>query len=178
MHTYNLKVKDIEFTIDRDNIAWGDGEHHSTAFMLDAISRYGVKDKTVLDIGTGSGILSVLCGKLGAKSILAVDIDPHVLDVAKHNFEANGVEVEVKRNDLTHGITEQYDVVLANLHFAVQFENVKTVANVLKDDGLLIMTWKNNTRFEDHVKGFEVIEHVAGEDYDGYVLRKKQTGGA
>lgn len=173
MHTYNLNVNNITFTINRDEIAWGDGEHESTAFVLDAISRHDVKDKTVLDIGAGTGILSVLCAKLGAKSILAVDIDKRVLGMAEHNFKANGVEVETKWNDLTKGITEQYDVVLANLHFMVQFENVKTVANVVKDDGLLIMTWKNFTKFEDHVKGFEIIEHVAGEDYDGYVLKKK-----
>ena len=173
MHTYNLNINGTEFTIERDKIAWGDGEHHSTAYMLEAISRHGVKDKNVLDIGTGTGILSVLCSKLGAKDILAVDIDPHVLDVAAHNFKNNGVEAEVKINNLTHGITEQYDVVLANLHWMVQFENVKTVADVVKDGGLLIMTWKNFTKFEDHVKGFEIIEHVAGEDYDGYVLRKK-----
>lgn len=171
MLTYNLHINDVTFTIDRDNIAWGDGEHHSTAFMLDAISRYGVTDKSVLDIGTGSGILSVLCGKLGAKSILALDIDPHVLDVAKHNFEANGVHVETKWNDLTKGIEEQYDVVLANLHYIVQFENVKTVRQFVKDDGLLIMTWKNNSKFENFVKGFEIIEHIPGEDYDGYVLK-------
>ena len=173
MHTYNLNINGTIFTIERDKIAWGDGEHHSTAYMMDAISRHEVKDKTVLDIGTGTGILSVLCGKLGAKEILAVDIDPHILDIANHNFKTNGVEVEIKRNDLTRGITKQYDIVLANLHFMVQFENVKTVRDVVKDDGLLIMTWKNNTRFEDFVKGFETIEHVVGEDYDGYVLKKK-----
>lgn len=174
MHTYNLNINGTEFTIERDKIAWGDGEHHSTAYMLEAISRYGVKDKTVLDIGTGTGVLSVLCSKLGAKSILAVDIDPHVLDVAMHNFRVNGVEVEVKRNNLTQGISEQYDVVLANLHFMVQFDNVKTVRKVVKDDGLLITTWRNNTRFEDRVFGFEIIEHIPGEDYDGYVLRPKK----
>ena len=173
MLTYNLHINDVTFTIDRDNIAWGDGEHHSTAYMLDAISRHGVKDKSVLDIGTGTGILSVLCGKLGAKEILAVDIDPHVLDVATDNFKNNGVEVETKRTNLAAGITEQFDVVLANLHFMVQFENVKTVRDVVNDDGILIMTWKNFCKFEDFVKGFEIIEHIPGEDYDGYVLRKK-----
>lgn len=173
MHTYNLNINGTTFTIDRDKIALGDGEHETTDFMLKAISKYGVKDKTVLDIGTGTGILSVLCGKLGAKHILAVDIDPYVLKVAMHNFKANGIEAETKANNLTHGITEQFDIVLANLYFAIQFENMKIVRNVVKDDGLLIMTWKNNTRFEDHVKGFEIIEHVAGEDYDGYILRKK-----
>lgn len=173
MTTYELNIDGIKFTINRDEIAWGDGEHESTAFMLDAISRHGVKDKTVLDIGTGTGILSVLCAKMGAKSIIAVDIDKRVLSMAEHNFKTNGVAIETKWNNLTKGITEQYDIVLANLHFAVQFENVKTVADVVKDDGLLIMTWKNFTKFEDHVKGFEIIEHVAGEDYDGYVLKKK-----
>lgn len=176
MHTYNLNIKGVDFTIDRDNIAWGDGEHESTAFMLNAIEHYGVKNKTVLDIGTGTGILSVLCGKLDAKSILAIDIDPHVLDVAKHNFEANKVNAEIKRNNLTQGITEKYDVVLANLHWQVQFENVKTIRNVVKDDGLLIMTWKNQFVFPKHFKDcFETILHVQGEDYDGYVLRPLTT---
>ena len=172
MERYDLNISGIEFTIDRNEFAWGDGEHESTQYMMQFISKYGVKDKAVLDIGTGTGILSVLCSKLGAKEILAVDIDPKVLECAKANFSANGVEAEAKQNNLTAGITKQYDVVLANLHWMVQFENVKTVADVVKDDGLLIMTWKNNTRFEDFVKGFEIIEHVAGEDYDGYVLRK------
>lgn len=174
MKTYNLNINGIKFTVDRDNVAWGDGEHESTDFVLKAVSRYGVKDKSVLDIGTGTGVLSVLCSKLGAKNILAVDIDPHVLDVAMHNFKANSVEVEVKLNDLTKGITEKYDIVLANLHYAVQFENIKTVHNVLKDDGLLIMTWKNQFVFPKYFKDcFEVIQHVLGEDYDGYVLKKK-----
>lgn len=172
MHTYNLNIKGIEFTIERDKIAWGDGEHESTAYMLEAISHYGVKDKTVLDLGTGTGILSVLCGKLNAKSILAIDIDPHVLDVANHNFKMNNVEVQTLRNNLTVGLTEKYDVVLANLHFMVQFENVKTVRQFVKDDGLLIMTWKNQFVFpKDFKDQFETILHVQGEDYDGYVLK-------
>ena len=170
MNTSNLHIDGIEFTISSDELAWGDGGHESTAFMLDAISRYGVRGKTVLDVGTGTGILSVLCGKLGAKHILAIDIDPYVLKVAKHNFNANRVEAETKANNLTHGLAEQYDIVLANLYYEVQFENIKTVRDVVKDNGLLIMTWKNINKF--HVEGFEIIEHVAGEDYDGYVLRK------
>lgn len=173
MEQYNLNINGTTFTIDRDEIAWGDGEHHSTAYMMDAISRHGVQDKSVLDIGTGTGILSVLCGKLGAKHILALDIDPKVLECATANFKANGVEVETKQNNLTQSLDYKADVVLANLHWAIQLQNVRTVAESLNDNGLLIMTWKNAFKFEQYVKGFEIIEHVAGEDYDGYVLRKK-----
>lgn len=171
MYRYNLGIDGVEFIIDRDCRAWGDGEHESTSFMLNAISKYGVKDKTVLDIGTGTGILSVLCGKLGATSVTAIDIDPLVLRCAENNFKTNGVNIDIKQNNLTHGIAERYDIVLANLHWAVQFDNVRTVRQVVKDDGLLIMTWKNANKFKNYVYGFEVIEHVPGEDYDGYVLK-------
>lgn len=175
MKKYNLDIDGIKFTIERDKLVWGDGEHHSTRYMIDAVRRYGVKDKIVLDIGTGTGILSVLCGKLGARHILAVDIDKHCLEIAKHNFKENNIEVETKQNNLTNNLNYKADVVLANLHYNVQFENVKTVANVLKEDGLLIMTWnKYQFSFEEHVKGFEVIEHFDGQEYDLYVLRKEK----
>lgn len=169
-----LNVKGLICAITTNRMVWGDGEHHSTAFMLDAITRYSVEDKTILDIGTGTGILSVLCGKLGAKNILAVDIDPNALEVAKRNFKENNVEVETKQNNLTSSLNTKFDVVLANLQSTVQIENIKNVGDVLKDDGLLIMTWFNLFPFEEMVKGFEVLEHVPLEEYDGYVLRKEK----
>lgn len=173
MEKYELNIDGTEFFIFKDRLAWGDGQHESTGFMLDLISKYGVKDKTVIDVGTGTGILSVLCGKLGASHILALDIDTHSLEWARKNFKRNGVEVEAEVNDLTNHLDDKADVILANLPGPVQVENLKNVGKNLNDDGLLIASWWNKLRFEDYVRGFKVVEHIKGEDYDAYVLKKE-----
>lgn len=169
----NLNIDGIEISIEKSGGAWGDGNHESTQFMMQSIVKYGVKDKVVLDIGTGTGILSVLCGKLGAKDILAIDVEESIVECAKANFKANGVEAKAICNYLTQNLDYKADVVLANLQFPIQHQNVDTIADKLKDDGIFIMTWENIFSFERFVKGFEIIEHVKGpRDYDGYVLRK------
>lgn len=172
METYDLDIDGTEFQITKDGYAFGDGEHESTRFMLNAICKYGVKDKTVLDIGTGTGILSVLCGKLGAKEILAIDVDEESLKCAEKNFKANNVEVKILSNNLTYSLDGKADIILANLPGPVQHENLLTIKDKMYKDSLLIMTWMNFFPFEQYVKGYEVIEHVPGVQYEGYVLKK------
>ena len=172
MHKYDINVNDITFTIFKDDSVWGDGKHESTKNILNLISKYGVKGKSVIDIGTGTGILSVLCGKLGASRILALDIDPNSLEWARKNFKRNNVDVEVEINDLTKCIDDKADVIVANLPGAVQVDNLITVKNNLNDDGLFIMSWWNKLEFKDYVKGFEIMDHIPGDDYDVYVLKK------
>ena len=172
MQIYDFNINGIEFSIFKDKRVWGDGEHESTKYMMNFIAKYGVKDKSVIDIGTGTGILSVLCAKLGASHILALDIDTHSLEWARKNFKRNDVEVEVEVNNLTDYIDDKADVILANLPGPVQVENVKTVSKNMNNDGLFIMTWWNKLKFEDYVRDFEVIDHIEGKDYDGYVLKK------
>lgn len=175
MEKHDFYVNDVKFFIFRDRFVWGDGKHESTKYMMEFISKYGVENKTVIDIGTGTGILSVLCGKLGASHILALDIDTHSLEWARKNFKRNNVTVDVEVNNLTYHIDDKADIILANLPGTIQVENVKTVAKNLNDDGLFILSWWNTLKFEDYVKGFDVIEHIAGNDYDGYVLKKSTT---
>ena len=172
MERCEIKRKTVTFRIFKDNTAWGDGKHESTKHMMEFIEKYGVKGKTVIDIGTGTGILSVLCGKLGASHILALDIDVPSLEWARKNFKRNNVEVDVEINDLTKYIDDKADVVLANLPGPIQVENIKTVGKNINKDGILIASWWNKLKFEEYVKGFDVIDHIPGEDYDGYVLKK------
>ena len=64
---YNLSINDINFSIMTDDRVWGDGEHETTQYMLQFIEKYGVADKTVIDVGTGTGILSVFAENLEQK---------------------------------------------------------------------------------------------------------------
>lgn len=175
METYNLNVDGVEFTIKKNEDVWGDGQHGSTQMMMQFISKYGVKDKSVIDVGTGTGILSVLCGKLGAKDILAIDCDDKVLECAEANFKANNVKARTLKNDLLRGVDEKADVVVANLPFVMQFQLVGQVKNILKDDGLFIMLWEHPYYYDKFVKGYEIVDCTKGERYDGYVLKKMEV---
>ena len=168
----DINVNGIEFFVYKNKYVWGDGEHESTRNIMELICKYGVKDKSVIDIGTGTGILSVLCGKLGAKSILALDIEPHCLEYARKNFKRNNVNVDVEINYLTKDIDDKADIVLANLPAPIQPENLEEVPKNLKEDGLLIISWWNAMEFEKSSQGFEIVEHIKGNDYDVYVLKK------
>ena len=175
MDIKHITINDVSLDVYKDDKVFGDGEHESTKFMLSAIERYGVKDKTVIDVGTGTGILSIFAKLSGASHVLALDIDAHSLEYARKNFKRNNVDVDVEINDLVRCLDDKADVVLANLPGHLQTENIKLVDKNLNDDGLFICTWWNKIPFEDFTfyLNWEVVERFEGEDYDGYVLRQR-----
>lgn len=173
MERIDFNIHGVEFSIFKDDLVWGDGRHETTQFMMELIYKHGVKDKSVIDIGTGTGILSVLCGKLGAFEILALDSDTHSCEWARKNFKRNKVEAEVEVGDLTRYVNDKADVVIANLPGPMQLENMNIVNHNLNDEGILIISWEKVWKFEDYVTAFEVIDHIEGTDYDGYVLKRK-----
>ena len=72
---------------------------------------------TLLDVGTGSGILAIAAARLGARDIVAVDIDPDAVRVARENVAHNGLEpfIEVRKGDLLQGLSQRFDFAVANI---------------------------------------------------------------
>ncbi|NPV88777.1 methyltransferase domain-containing protein [Coprothermobacteraceae bacterium] len=95
-------------------MAFGTGEHESTKLALNLLTRLDLLDRTVLDVGTGSGILAIYAAKAGAKKTRGIDIDPIALDNARENAALNNVVVDFEVAD-AYEITGRYDVVVANL---------------------------------------------------------------
>ena len=98
-------------------MAFGTGTHESTQLCLEVLERLPLNGRTVLDIGTGSGILAIASAKLGAASVLACDIDPVAVQVARANCCRNGADHRVR---LFTGEVEAlagsgFDIILANL---------------------------------------------------------------
>ena len=97
-------------------MAFGTGTHETTAMCVGLIEKY-YKGGTLLDVGTGSGILAIAAARLGADDVVAVDIDPDAVRVAKENVAHNGLEkaIDVRKGDLLQGLSQQFDFAVANI---------------------------------------------------------------
>ncbi|MGY9081631.1 MAG: 50S ribosomal protein L11 methyltransferase [Acidimicrobiales bacterium] len=96
--------------------AFGSGHHPTTRLALTAMRSIVGPGARVLDVGCGTGILSIAAARLGAKAVLGIDLDYDILEVADANVEANGVADQVSlRTDDVHDLTECFDIVVANI---------------------------------------------------------------
>lgn len=171
MKKTELSVNDINFTIYSDSIVFGDGSHETTKLVLELLSKCEIRNKFVMDIGTGTGILSVFSSLSGASRVVAIDANGGALEWARKNFKTNNVNVEIELTNLTDEIDDKADIIVANLPMPEQVENLKTVKKNLNENGILIVSWFNQVPLEDFNKEFEVIGHIDGREYDAYVLK-------
>jgi ribosomal protein L11 methyltransferase len=97
--------------------AFGDGTHPTTALCLQALERHMVPGVSLFDLGTGTGILSIAAAKLGAGSILALDIDREAVSVARENIALNHVaeRIRVEQGSLAQALTGEFGIAQAPL---------------------------------------------------------------
>ncbi len=98
-------------------MAFGTGTHETTRMCLELLEKHLGGGMRVMDVGTGRGILAIAAAKLGAENVLAIDIDPDAVKVAKENVALNGVaeRVKVVRADLVSGETMACELAVANI---------------------------------------------------------------
>ena len=113
---YETKENQLVIEID-PGMAFGTGSHETTSMCLLELEKYIQPENTLLDIGTGSGILSIAAALLGARKAVGVDLDPVAVEVARQNVMLNRVsdQVEIIHGDLVSTISGQYDIVVANI---------------------------------------------------------------
>ena len=114
--SYEAGVDDLVIELD-PGMAFGTGSHHTTAMcirLLEELVRPGMQ---VIDVGAGSGILSIVCAKLGAGEVCSVDLDSVAVRAACENIHLNKVEhiVKVTQGDLLTGFSGQADLIVANI---------------------------------------------------------------
>ncbi|MCI8610117.1 MAG: 50S ribosomal protein L11 methyltransferase [Firmicutes bacterium] len=163
---YDYDRKPGELVIELDpGMAFGTGTHETTSLCLRLMEDYMEPGDKVLDVGCGSGILSIAGALLGASEVVGVEIDPVAVDVAKQNISLNGVgHVAIaKYGDLTKGVDYKADVVVANLMADLVMMLSPDVVKVMKPDAKFIssgiLVEKRDQVAEAIVNsGFQIIE--------------------
>jgi ribosomal protein L11 methyltransferase len=124
----------IEIVIN-PGLSFGTGNHFTTRFCLEQLDRFVPQGgiKTMLDIGTGSGVLAIAAVKLGVEKALGVDFDPICVECSIENATANGVaeKTSFRQHDITDGWPdEKYDIVCANIYSTLLIDNASTLLRV------------------------------------------------
>ena len=121
-------------------MSFGTGHHATTYLMVKNMLDLNFKDRTVLDFGTGTGILAILAEMEGARSILAIDNDEWSIDNGRENLAANActkIKLELK-DTLPQG--QKFDIILANINRHILLEHAEALADSLEQGGSLLLS--------------------------------------
>ena len=123
-------------------MAFGTGQHPTTRLSISLLEKTIKGDEILADIGTGSGILSIVAAKLGARRIDAIDLDETALPVAFKNFQLNSVEETIRLHvgNGLHACTGTYDVIIANILTKALLPMVPRFPQFLNADGAVILS--------------------------------------
>lgn len=124
----------IELVIN-PGLSFGTGNHFTTRFCLEQLDRFVPASgaKTMLDVGTGTGILAIAAVKLGAEKAIGTDFDPVCIEQSKINAKENGVteRTEFRQHDMTDGWPdEKFDIVCANLYASLLIDHAPTLLRI------------------------------------------------
>lgn len=140
---YEPREDDVVISID-PGMAFGTGHHPTTRMCMELLEQYIEPGYRVLDLGCGSGILSILAAKLGASEVLGLEIDSTAAAVAASNVQMNGVQDIVKIQDATlpnpHALRGNYDLLVANVSAKVITDLAEHVVDVVRSGGRLIFS--------------------------------------
>lgn len=161
--------------------AFGTGTHATTKMCLELLERYVESGTTLLDIGSGSGILSIASVLLGADYAVGVDIDPVAVKVAKENAQINCVDTKTEyiEGDLLEKINGTYDIVCANIVADVIISLLDTVPDFMHDNSLFICSGIIDVRENDVLAaleshGFTIIEECECENWRAFALKLRE----
>lgn len=171
----NYVPKGNEIVVELDpGMAFGSGTHPSTRLSLVGLEAAVKPGDTVMDVGTGSGILAIAAAKLGAIRVDAVDIEPVSVRSAKENAERNevGTLIHVELGTAGTPFTGQYDVVVANIISRVLIELATGISAAVKPGGSLVLAGvieEHESKVRDvfEPRGFTLIQRRQIEDWVG-----------
>lgn len=168
----------IDITIDAEQ-AFGTGTHETTYMIVNELTDICLEDKSVLDCGCGTGILSIAASKLGATRVTAYDIDDWSVRNTKHNCTLNGVEnanVILGDASVLADIKESFDIVIANINRNILMADMPEFRKKMASGGLLILSGFYDSDADMLIKkgqesGLELIKKTNRNDWAALILR-------
>ncbi len=167
--------------------AFGTGMHETTQLCLRALKKYITKDTVMLDVGTGSGILSIVSLMYGAKHAVGTDLDPCAIEATRENMEVNGIETSKMEVMIGNIISDKevqdrvgyecYDIVVANILADVLEPLTPVIINQMKKGAVYITSGIIDTK-EEEVKacieaaGLEILAIDHQGEWVGMTARK------
>ncbi len=140
-------------------MSFGTGTHSTTCMCITRLEKILPQHATVFDVGTGSGILAITAALIGAESVLAADIDPLAVRIAKDNVEMNGLsrKIDVFHSDLLQSVKGLADVIIANIIADVIIELLQDIPKKLKPNGIFLASGIIADRQEDVTAAAEAV---------------------
>ena len=167
----NLDSNKIAIKID-PGMAFGTGHHETTEMMIKAMLKFQKKNMSVLDLGTGSGILSILAYKLKSKKILAVDNDPEIINNFNKNIKLNDAKAELKIKNCLNMKEYNFDIVLANINKSVLIQLLPKINN----NNIIILSGFLKSDFDEIKKiinnaGYRIIKKYNKREWLCFVIK-------
>lgn len=163
-------------------MAFGCGTHPTTAMCMALLEEVIRGGETVLDVGAGSGILSLTAARLGAAAVVAVDSDPTAVRVARENIEANrlGGLVRVREGNLLEGVETPADVIVANIVADVIIRLLPAAVSLLRAGGKFIASGVISGRSEEvagsiKASGLVVIKTSSEGEWAAFLAEKPEN---
>ena len=160
--------------------AFGTGTHATTSMCIRQLEKLVKPGMTVFDVGTGSGILSIISAKLGAKNIQAVDYDDSVLKIVQENLEQNNVQdlISVAQSDLMQNIHGKAELVIANIIADIIIRLFDQLDEHLEQGGTLLTSGIIEDRIDDvlaaaEAHGYGVVERLENKGWACITFRRK-----
>ena len=175
-------AREGEIVLDLDpGMAFGTGGHVTTVLCARLLEKYIRPGHRVIDVGTGTGILAMGAACLGAGEVVAVDVDPVAVKVARENVELNQLDdkVRVETNDLLHGLDIQADLITANIIADIIIRLLPQAKARLPAGGIfiasgLIAERKNDVAKEAGRQGFLLAEEREEEGWVAQVWKTRE----
>ncbi len=177
---YTAREGEIVVRMD-PGMAFGTGTHETTRLVIELMQDEIKKGDRVLDVGTGSGILSICASKLGAGWCCAYDIDPVAVKVARENARDGGCDnITVGLSDLLLGVDlseGKYDLCVANIVADIIIRMLPDISKYVKEDGAIILSGIISMR-EDEVLssirecGYKVVREARENDWLALMIKK------
>ncbi|MDR0829182.1 MAG: 50S ribosomal protein L11 methyltransferase [Prevotellaceae bacterium] len=128
--------------------SFGTGGHETTSMIISKMLQIDFSGKTVLDMGCGTAILSILAAKLGAKTVTAVDIDEWAVKNAEENLLLNNVQANLISGSIEKISSQKFDIIFANINRNILLEQIPFYAKMLNESGLIILSGFYSIDFE------------------------------